>query len=548
MREKLKSLLLLILVTTSFAMSSEVWLDRYRAPTPPPPREEIAPPPFADLMAPVAVHAHAERSARTFSPGDPVYDVTWEYLRGLLAPATTSVVRGATQSEWERALRAGSLEFKLSGPVQLAMWLEELGVNPEALSPAFTMDRIMLSRQSNHLFFLNTRTVTFFIWENAGAPTPQAGVREAVVRQLDWVATQQSGQSLRQLASAWRPRAATWVTVPDSPGRWPQLLVSHERPQSLELVNSFFSDISLVRRVVERDGRTSFTDGRRHVYLHVDGTVQYVATSWFVPVHDIAVKAAATMTRGLSFVARHGGFTEHMRLSHMAVDPARGQSVAQIKGEFVPYAKFTVQGVPHFVPLVSWGPQLTIAVNEREVAYYQRSLYHPITDGASPTQVIAAEAALLALEPSLSRGQLITAMYLGFYQREIDHIAEFIYPVWVVEQGEERFLVNAFTADVIAGPSAQIALIATTDTTATWDIGVPHALSQYAEFRLAYLRNGQVVHTDQWLSPGGPSYAMTRTSSGLSPSTTYTVHFYARRGDAWRVVDGTGRRATTRPR
>jgi hypothetical protein len=548
MKETFKSLLLGVLVVASIAMSSEVWLGLYHVPPPPPARESVTPPPLAAVVAPVAIYAHASPHARTFSPGDPVFDATWEHLRRLLSPTATPAVRAGTQSEWERALRAGSLEYKLSGPIELALLLEALGIQQKSDSPAQKVDRIMLSRQSNHVHLLDTGSSRFYVWENVPPAAPETVVREEVSRQLEWVAAQQAGQKLRQLSSPWRARAAPWVYVPDSPGVWPQLLVSHERQASLALANSFFTDIALVRRVGERDGRVSLTDGVRHVYLHADGTVQYVATSWFVPKADIAAEAKHALTRGLSFVAQHGGFTEHVRLRASMIEPARGDAVAQMQFEFRPYARLSVAGVANFVPIVSWGPQLIIAVNEREVAYYYRSLYSPIADGASPTRVISAENALRALAQSLSPGRLITAMYLGFYQREIDHVTEFLYPVWVVEQGEERFLVNAFTADVIAGPSAQITLINSTDSQATWDIGVPHALSQYAEFRLEYRRDGQVVHRDQWLSPGGPSYSMTRTTSGLSPSTSYTVYFFARRGDDWRVVDGTGRRLTTKPR
>jgi hypothetical protein len=548
MKETFKSLLLGMLVITSMVMSSEVWLGLYHVPAPPSAQESVTPPPLAAVVEPVAIYAHAAPHARTFSPGDPVFEATWEHLRRLFNPTATPALRAGTPGEWERALRAGSLEYKLSGPIELTLLLEALGIRQKSDSPAPRVDRLLLSRQGNHLHLLDTAGARYFVWDNVPLASPQTTVREEASRQLDWVAAQPTGQKLRQLGSPWRLRAAPWVYVPDSPGVWPQLLVSHERQASRALANSFFPDIALVRRVGERDGRVSLTDGVRHVYLHADGTVQYVATSWFVPTADIAAEATPALTRGLSFVAQHGGFTEHMRLRATEIEPATGDAVAQIQFEFRPYARLTVGGVANFVPLVSWGPQLIVAVNEREVAYYYRSLYIPITDGASPTRVIGAESALRALEQTLSPGRLITAMYLGFYQREIDHVTEFLYPVWVVEQGEERFLVNAFTADVIAGPSAQITLINSTDSTATWDIGVPHALGQYAEFRLEYHREGRVVHRDQWLSPGGPSYSMTRTTSGLSPSTAYTVYFYARRGEAWRVVDGTGRRVTTKAR
>ncbi len=548
MRERLKSLTLAMLVLASVTMSSQVWLGHYRVPTPAPLRELVTPPAPLAVVAPVAIYAHDTVRTRAFSPGDPVFDATWGHLQTILRATTTSAVRDITAAEWERALRAGSLEYIFSGSLRLTVLLEAIGVPARSGMPTQSMDRLMLSRQSNHLYLLDTHAERFFVWENAGVAAAGTTVRDGVERQLEWVASQTSGQKMRPLGAPWRARAALWILVPDSPGSWPQLLVSHERQTSPALANRFFADISLVRRIGERDGRVSLTDGVRHVYLHADGTVQYVSTSWFVSTADMAAEAKGALARGLGFIAQYGGFTEHVRLRRSDVDPATREAVAQVQFEFRPYAKLFIADIAQFVPLVSWRPQLIVAVNEREVAYYYRSLYNPIVEGASPTKVISAEDALGALAPDLAAGQRITKMYLGFYQRDIDHVTEFLYPVWVVEQGEERFLVNAFTADVIAGPSARITLISATDSQATWDIGVPHALSQYAEFRLEYRRDGKVVYRDQWLSPGGPGYAMTRTTGGLSPSTSYTVYFFARRGDAWRVVDGIGRRVATKAR
>lgn len=549
MLERAKTVLLVALIISSLTLTGQMWMANYSAQQPGPPNTDLKQPEPLEVLSPTAIHVHTDRGSRLFSPGDPVYTASWRHFRTLVSGAAALTdLKVATQVEWERALRAGSVELKLGGQVQLRMWLEALAVQPSGLSPEHSVDRVMVSRYANHVYFLNTRQGKYYVWENASISNQPSKVREETIKHLDWVAQQKTGQAIRQLTTAYRSKAAAWVYVPSSPGAWPQLLVSHEKGRSQQLANSFFPDLSLVRRVGERDGRISLTDGLRHVYLHADGTVQYVATTWFTSNPDtIYSYSTAALNKSLSFVARFGGWPEEVKLSLMEIQPKQGQEVAKIHFEFIPYAGFSVQGIAHYVPVVSWRQQIALTINEKEVSDYQRSLYHPIRDGASPTQIIAAESALRAIEKSLIPGVLITDVYLGYYQRDIDQPEEFLYPVWVIEQGEERLMVNAFTGDVIAGPSAQITLVNTTDTSATWDIGVPHPLSQYTEFKLEYYRGGQLVYLDQWTSPGGASYSMSRSTIGLTPATSYTVHFYAYRGDGWRQV-GAARNCTTKAR
>lgn len=549
MWERAKTALLVALIISSLVLTGQMRLAYYSAQQPGPPSTDLKQPEPLEVLSPTAIHVHTDRGSRLYPPSDPVYAASWRHFRNLVSGAAALTdLKVATPTEWERALRTGSVELKLGGQVQLRMWLEALAVQPSGLSLEHNVDRVLVSRHTNHVYFLNTRQGKYYVWENASISNQPSKVREETAKHLDWVQEQKAGVAIRQLTSAFRSRASAWVYVPSSPGAWPQLLVSHEKGRSQQLANSFFTDLSLVRRVGERDGRVSLTDGLRHVYLHADGTVQYVATTWFNSNPDtIYSYSTAALNKSLAFVARFGGWPEEVKLSLMEIEPKQGQDVAKIHFEFIPYTGITVQGVAHYVPIVSWRQQIAVTINEKEVSDYQRSLYHPIRDGASPTQIIAAESALRAIEKSLIPGFIISNVYLGYYQRDIDQPEEFLYPVWVIEQGEEIFMVNAFTGDVIAGPSAQITLVNTTDKSAAWDIGVPHPLSQYTEFKLEYHRGGQLVHLDQWNSRGGSSYSMSRVTDGLNPATTYTVYFYAYRGDGWRQV-GAAKTCTTKAR
>jgi len=448
MWEKLKSATLVVLILASFYMTGQLWLVNYSPPLPTAQRGDFPEPMPLELMAPIAINLHFIEGSRSYAPGQLGFRETWEFFRGLISGGHMVSVRSITEQEWQRAYAGNSIEVKLSGRVQMRMWLEALSVQPSGLGTEHVIDRVLMSTHSNHVYFWDTESGVYLAWDNAARPEQPSRVREQTALHLAHAQQNWPGEPIRRLTAKWLTRAAPWVYVPAEPGLWPQLLARHERAQNNQLIQGFFPDWSLVRRVGERDGRTSFTDGFRHAYLHPSSAVQYVATSWFRPTYDINARASLILAMGLNFVARHGGWPENVRLSYMeVVSPPSG--LPQIIFRFVPYAQITLNGRTAFVPLVSPRRQIALTVNERHVSDYERLVYHPIDTGASPTRIIAPEVAIQAVERNLIQDRLITDVYVGFYQRHIDEVAEFLYPVWVIEQGQEIFLVNAFTGDVV---------------------------------------------------------------------------------------------------
>ncbi|MBT9157939.1 MAG: hypothetical protein DDT36_00928 [Firmicutes bacterium] len=449
MWEKLKSLTLLGLILTSFYLTGELWLVHYSPPTPGQQQGEYREPHPLAIMMPTAIKIHFTTESRAYSPGETGFSETWDFLRGMISGGHMVSVRSITERDWLRAYALGSIELKLAGPVQMRMWLEALSVQPSGLSTDHRMDRVMTSIHSNHVYFWDTERGVFLAWENAARQDQPSRVRDLTSQHLLAAFTNWPGQEVRLLAPNLRARAAAWVYVPALPGLWPQLLARHERGQNNQLIAGFFPDWSLVRRVVQRDGRVAFTDGQRHAYLHPDGAVRYVATSWFHPLHDINARASLILASALSFVARHGGWPAEVRMSYMGVEHPPG-GLAQINFSFVPYVSFTLQGRSEFVPVVARERQISLTANERHVSDYERLVYLPIDVGASPTRIITPEAAVRAVEQNLLPGSLITDIYIGFYQRPIDAAAEFLFPVWVIKQGRQMFLVNAYTGEIVS--------------------------------------------------------------------------------------------------
>ena len=448
MRERLKSIFLLIIICTSFYMTAKLWINDY---SPPPqtsaPVDIIEPEPL-DVLAPAVINLHLTSSSRQFSPGDAGFEAAWSTFRQLISRAPSVNVSATTESEWKKALAGGSIEFKLAGKVQLRMWLEALSIQPSDLTNYdYSFDRVLLSAASNNIYFGDTLNSKYLIWSSVSPKEQPSGVKDDVAKALAVLQTLQTGHALRSLTPPYSSLAAPWVYVPVDPGAWPQLKARGEKDKSQQVANGFFADVSLVRKIAQRDGRIHFTDGSRGVYLEPDGAIEYYDTQWFSSERDINANASLILSSALKFVAIHGGWPGEARLTRM--EPALNQSLPYIHFEFVPFTTVWIRGVPQYVPVVSYSQQVSLNVTERLVSEYKRFTYVPLQTGAGPMGVLAPERALRVAENHLEPDVLITDMYLAYYQRDIDQTEEWLFPVWVIEQGAYKIFVHGYVDTVM---------------------------------------------------------------------------------------------------
>lgn len=444
MLERLKSLVLLLLVTSSVFLTSQQWTTGFAPITPGGSGPEQGEPQPLDVLSPWLLYIHGDEGSELFGPGQTGFEQSWQLFREITSGFHLVSIRQAGPSEWQELLEHGGLEFRLAGRVQLRMWLEALSILPAELTTAHFFNHILLSPGSNDIYFRDSHTGVYLAWENIMTENP---LEDFLARAGRW-----TGQAIRRLEEPHRSAAAAWVYVPVNPGIWYELWVRNERGTIQGTVNSFFNDLSLVRRVGERDGRTIFTDGRRLVHVDAYGGFEYVESAQFLPLYDINSRAGLLLSQGLSFVARHGGWPTERRVRLMqVVDTAQ---VPYAEFEFITF--FRVPGGeneigPSLVPLVSWRPEVALRINERNVSAYERFVYAPLRFGPWPYRIIQAEDALRTLIIRGHEGGEITSMYLAYYQREIQ-TEELLFPVWVIEKGTQRFMVNAFTADFVEGP------------------------------------------------------------------------------------------------
>lgn len=451
MRERLKSVILLTLVLTSLYMTGQLWRDIYSPPQQPTSGIDVTSPEPLALLVPVAATLHTDSAARQFAPGDPGYSVAWDGFRSIIQGAHLVSVRLTNEAEWKKAMNSSSVELRLAGKVQLRMWLEALGIQPNYLSSEYSFDRVLFSTNSSNVYFWDSATSTFVIWDNIAPKDDPNRVKDRAAMVVSSLNTLGSGYSLRLLDPPYRAMAAPWVYIPRNPGDWPQLWARSEKSKSQQLVSSFFNDWSLVRRIGMRDGRIHYTDGNRGVDLDLDGAIEFYEEQWFKPGADIHRTASMIFSSGLSFVARHGGWPDEARLTLMEAQLSK-QGIPYWHFEFAPFTTVVVGNIRHYVPIVTYRQQIAVGVTERAASpalEYLRYLYYPLGTGASPITLMSAERALMVAEKSLIPDKMITNMYVGYYQREIDQAEELLFPVWVIEQGQHKILVHGYVQKLI---------------------------------------------------------------------------------------------------
>lgn len=450
MRERIKSLVLIFLVLMSFYMTGQTWLVNYAPLQPPSSDVEVVQPEPQEILTPSAINLHVESGPRQYYPGDAGFEDAWSLFRGLISGAPSVSVRVSTQAAWLQAISAGSIELKLTGRVPLRMWLEALSIQPWGLTKDYSVNRVLISSNSNAVYFWNTHESLFLVWDNVSPHNNLGKVKEEVSEAVERLSKLTFGQALRLLDPPYRNQAAPWVYVPRTPGAWPELQASSEQGKSQEIVDSFFSDLRLVRKIGLREGRMLFSYGAVDVHVDSNGSIQYSNSVYLGVPQDIQARASAMLSSALDFVARHGGWPAEARLSLME---QRNQEHMHL--EFVPFATITVAGSIRYAPIVSYRSQISLnvteGVSERVVSEYSRFVYNPLQAGPSLYTVRNPEDALKVAEEqgALISNLQITDVYLGYYQRPIDQSEEFLFPVWVIEQGSHQVFVHAFVPTLI---------------------------------------------------------------------------------------------------
>ncbi|MDP3059070.1 MAG: two-component system activity regulator YycH [bacterium] len=444
MWERTKTLLLVGLVVTSVFFTGQMWLGSLSSITEHQIGIDYQQPQPAEALKPLAIYTHRNNQIEKFNPKDEGYSQLWQMFQEAIAGTTSVTARVVKAEEWNSNIGSGAIEISLAGSVPMRMWLEALSVQPSGLSTEHFIDRILLNPKSTSIYFFNTKSGVYLAWTVTVPKDKISTIVEAVAG---------SGQAVRLVFQPWRKRVAPWVYVPSSVMSLAELLVTTETSAASQYALRYFEDRSLVRVIGERDGKTTYTDGRKIVYVDIQGGIEFIEAIYFArPQYDVTKRGSLMLSDAMTQIAKYGGWPGDYLLSSMTVnnDPLR----PYIDFRFTPFVTGQLVDEKMYLPLVSSRVQLGLRVTEKGVSQYERFVFIPERLGPWKAQLCTAEAALSAAAKvsastkNILQPGIVTNIYLAYYQREIEQDG-YLYPVWVIEQGTHRVLVNAFTSQLV---------------------------------------------------------------------------------------------------
>jgi regulatory protein YycH of two-component signal transduction system YycFG len=200
-----------------------------------------------------------------------------------------------------------------------------------------------------------------------------------------------------------------------------------------DLARTFFADISLARKINERNGAIVFIDGQRGLRIFPNGAVEFNRAVLGTPDKRNGDNHIEIMT---SFVNNHGGWVENLSIHRVDRFSAYDQNTYLIK--------YGINGIQ----IRGIQKLLEITIEENQIRDFYR-LYHGIKGKGEKYPIISATEALDILVPILReyptvRGNSITSVELCYIWRQSGDDT-ILTPGWVIRYGDVDFYINGIT-------------------------------------------------------------------------------------------------------
>jgi regulatory protein YycH of two-component signal transduction system YycFG len=392
MMEKAKSIILGCLVLASLALSYALWYGS-------PPYEFSKPiaserihfsgsRSLPELVTPERVVLRREEGAYfVFMPGQELFQTGVNLFRAILAEP------GALEPGEEGGGEEPGLRLDFSYPYPWKV--------PGTAEPSLKISRFFLSLAGDTAW-LQTRDGAYYTLK------PQE-VRQDLLERFKNV----TGLTPHRLAAdADLPPGAVLardVYLPLGDVTLPVQQWERERLDLDRLLNVFFIDMSLVRRIEEKDGAVIYTDGQKGARVYPDGAVEYTSAGS----KEEPLSGNPALSLAGEIVALFGGWTGSLYL-WTPPGPEPGEQRQTLL--FIPYAAGR--------PVISPEGGISLTVNQRGAQSYFRSLVLPGEASLGSLTAIPAGTALergveYALQEWEGEGPLpVEALYPGYFLRD----------------------------------------------------------------------------------------------------------------------------------
>lgn len=428
MRERIKSVILLVLIVTSVFLTTKLLFGQpYWETASPPAYEQVTLGdlrPIQEQVLPV-LRLGEDVSWLQLQPWDEGYQDAWEWLSWLFRPRqvpTTTELPNYTGLQVR-------ITFPL--PVQSNWWVTNRQLHNTEIRQAVWFAEVPEA-----------------IWYQAASGRWLRG--ELTLPDLwDFQLTElfASGQQLLLAAAEDLPikPVAGGVLLPQTVPELAVHTMTAEKLDTEKMLSSFFVNLALVRRIEERDGAVIYTDGQKGLRLFSHGELEFTAPenepgSNPLPLADI-------LQQGAQYLQLMGGWPAHLYLQEVHTVE---QSPARWEQRYT--QEVILQSVQKGLPLVGAKPAVRLYFSDRGVVYYQRHLYvlgSPAGAAAplvEPQQAITAVADKLA-EPGEYRLVSVTPVLHAASNAKRQSLAR---PAWLVElQPQQSAIVDGFTGEFI---------------------------------------------------------------------------------------------------
>jgi len=446
-RETLKSIALFVLVGLSLFLSGRFWFgegpysaadqEGYYALLP----EEVQVKDLQQLVAPARIVVHTGGGSHVmFLPGfsgyEKVWEETWRETRRMLSELTYPEpgAEGTAGPGEVGALRSGEgFEFLFPLSLPFDLWLDIWEVQTDGSPPEIVTDRLLLFAGDRPAVYVKKGDAQKYLELELKSFSPSLSaimeeLREA--RLPEYVS----------LGPAEGIRVADGVYVPREPPYLAPLRVRIEAGDPDRIAVGFFGDLSVVRRIEERDGAVVYTDGRKALRVHPNGGTDFSASPPSSGGEAEGVDALTVLRRAVDFVTFHGGWPEQSYLAEVLFPPLSPIRQGGDGYSFSYSSRFTGY------PLIGPDEPISATVRGGRVVRYRRLARVPIGAASAPQPTLPADKALKVLadrpgSPAGTEGFRVEDMYLAYFAVETDGSGsreQVLRPVWVIEAPDDR--------------------------------------------------------------------------------------------------------------
>jgi regulatory protein YycH of two-component signal transduction system YycFG len=372
-----------------------------------------------ELMVPARIIVHlGEDKHSVLYPETDLFNQTWHPLLDVLQQlggyrGDQLKMQSLNEAKWGAAQESMSIELVFDYPADTELWGQILGYD-QVPSARWPVKRMLFVVQPKPELFLASSTGEDFVQMEL----PGGNKLELAFQQL----------SLSELSPYTKmvdiPALSWGLFLPEDDLSYPVLRLRGEDLEPKAVAGSFFADLSLTRRINERDGATIYSDGRRGVRVWSQGRVEYSAPE---VLYGVRLPWGQALKRAVRFVTQHGGWPVTMRLTRL-------QEITADDGRV--FYNLAFRQYEHGLPLAT--AQIELELSDRGVASYRREVWLP--SHGSRMQLLSPAVASTQVAELIAEGKQLIDVYPGYVIETNQGPNPALYPVWLAELADGRVM------------------------------------------------------------------------------------------------------------